>query len=70
MVRTSTIAMAMKISPSMMAASVTWCAMHQVTSAAVNQWAEPQEKAARTPMMTIHKVAYGAGTKIASAPKA
>src|ERR1700689_2006278 len=40
-VRTSTIAMAMKISPSTMAASVTLFAMLQLTIWAVNQCAEP-----------------------------
>ena len=40
-VRTSTMATAMKISPSVMAATLTWFAMAQLTSGASNQCTEP-----------------------------
>ena len=39
--RTRIMAMAMKISPSVRAATLTWCAMPQLTSGAVNQCTEP-----------------------------
>ena len=40
-VRTSSIVMAMKISPSVRAAALTWCAIPQLTSGALNQCTAP-----------------------------
>ena len=48
-------ATAMKISPSVIAATLTWFAMAQVTTGCWNQCTEPYEKAARAAF------SYGAG---------
>ena len=61
-------ATAMKISPSVMAASETWLAMAQLTSEEVNQWAAPQENAARAAMMTVQKIAYGHPARLTGFP--
>ena len=56
-VRTSTIAMAMKIRPSVMAAPVTWWVAHHWASCAGNQRVAPTENAARAATMSVHAIA-------------
>jgi hypothetical protein len=56
-VRVRTMATAMKISASVIAALVSECWVIQVASDWLNQWVEPYENGARAPITTAHRAA-------------